>query len=199
MAVAKRALRVGAFALILLAGTVPGGLSASAEDPALSPSPSSEASPSPSPAPSPSAPAPPPPPPPVVTSTDPAPPPSGSGRRIVYAIRAQRVWLIEASGVARTYLVSGRANLPRPGSYSVYSKSRVSRAGRLRLDYMVRFARGRRLSIGFHAIPIGRRGPIQSEADLGKFRSHGCVRQRQSDAAALWDFAPIGTRVVVTP
>lgn len=199
MAVAKRALRVGALALILLAGSVLGGLTAHAEDPIPSPEPSPEASPSPSPSPSPPPPQTLPPPPPVATSSDPAPPPSGSGRRIVYAIRAQRVWLIETDGVARTYLVSGRANLPRPGSYAVYSKSRVSRAGRLRLDYMVRFARGRRLSIGFHAIPIGRRGPIQSEAELGKFRSHGCVRQRQSDAAALWNFAPIGTRVVVTP
>jgi len=27
--------------------------------------------------------------------------------------------------------------------------------------------------------------------------SHGCVRQRTSDAAALWAFARVGTRVVV--
>lgn len=90
--------------------------------------------------------------------------------------------------------------MPRPGVHRVFSKSRVSRAlgGRVSMQYMVRFARGRRLAIGFHSIPVGRRGPIQTEAELGQFRSHGCVRQRLSDAEALWNFAPIGTTVVVT-
>ena len=45
-----------------------------------------------------------------------------------------------------------------------------------------------------------RRGrPIQSEAQLGHYKSHGCVRQRLSDAQLLWDWAPIGTPVVVVP
>lgn len=66
------------------------------------------------------------------------------------------------------------------------------------MEFMTRFARGRRLAIGFHSIPVGRRGPIQSEAELGKFRSAGCVRQRYADAARMWEWAPIGTTVVVT-
>ena len=64
---------------------------------------------------------------------------------------------------------------------------------------MVRFAYGRTLAIGFHSIPRYANGtPLQTEAQLGTYRSSGCVRQADRDALALWNFAPLGTRVVVT-
>lgn len=132
------------------------------------------------------------------------PPPAGSGdgRRVVYANGAQRVWLVESDdSIVGSWLVSGRRGVPRPGGYAVFSRSRWSSAlgGSVRMEFMVRFARGRSLAIGFHSIPVGRGGrPIQSEAQLGTFRSRGCVRQARADAARLWDFAPIGTPVVVT-
>jgi lipoprotein-anchoring transpeptidase ErfK/SrfK len=88
--------------------------------------------------------------------------------------------------------------MPRPGTYSVFSRSTRAYSGSVHMDWMVRFARGRSLAIGFHAIPVGRRGPIQSLAELGQFRSHGCVRQSPADARRMWDFAPLGTKVVVT-
>jgi hypothetical protein len=138
-------------------------------------------------------------------STDPPlPAGSGAGRRIVYSVAQQRVWLVDdvpTDHVDRTYLVSGRKGFPKPGTFQVYSTSRYSRSGSLRLEYMVRFWRGPRgRAVGFHSIPVNRRGrPIQSEAALGRPRSSGCVRQRLSDAAYLWDWAPIGTTVVVMP
>jgi lipoprotein-anchoring transpeptidase ErfK/SrfK len=64
---------------------------------------------------------------------------------------------------------------------------------------MVRFARGQRLAIGFHAIPTANGRPIQGVDELGQYRSHGCVRQAPGDAARLYDWAPLGTTVVVTP
>lgn len=131
----------------------------------------------------------------------PAPAGSGAGRRVVYSNSQQRVWLVEADeSVGGSWLVSGRRGVPRPGTYRVFSKSRHSSAlrGRVRMEYMTRFARGRRLAIGFHSIPVDRRGrPIQTEAQLGTFRSAGCVRQSLQDAARLWEWAPIGTTVVV--
>lgn len=140
---------------------------------------------------------------PVVSTGSPLPARSGVGRRIVYSISHQQVWLVDsrpADRVVRNYAVSGRRNLPKPGTYRVFSKSRHTTSGSLRMEYMVRFARGSRLAIGFHSIPVTRSGrPIQSEAELGGFRSSGCVRQSLADAAALWDFAPVGTVVVVTP
>jgi lipoprotein-anchoring transpeptidase ErfK/SrfK len=124
---------------------------------------------------------------------------SGAGRRIVYSNGQQRVWLVEEDGtVAHTHLVSGRRNFPRPGTYAVFSKSEITRSGSVSMRYMVRFFQSPRLAVGFHSIPFTRSGRlIQSERQLGTYRSHGCVRQRLDDAAFLYVWAPIGTTVVV--
>ena len=139
-------------------------------------------------------------PPPRPPSPYPAPPAnSGEGRRIVYSNSGQRVWLVEEDGyVTRSYLVSGRAGMPRAGTYHVFSKSRYTTSGSVSMEWMVRFAWGTTLAIGFHSIPVDRYGrPIQSESLLGTYQSSGCVRQARRDAAALWDWTPVGTKVVV--
>ncbi len=131
----------------------------------------------------------------------PAPANSGAGRRIVYSVEQQRVWWVEANGqVARSYLVSGRAGTPAPGTYRVFSKSRYTTSlnGAARMEFMVRFAWGRTAAIGFHSIPVNSRGvPLQSEAQLGTYQSAGCVRQAWGDAQGLYNWAPVGTTVVV--
>ena len=132
----------------------------------------------------------------------PLPPGSGEGRRMVYCVGCQRVWYVDGEEVVvKSNLVSGRAGTPRAGTYSVFSRSRVttSATGTVTMEYMVRFARGRTLAIGFHAIPRRHDGsPIQSEAQLGTYQSAGCIRQADSDALYTWNFAPVGTKVVVT-
>ncbi len=129
------------------------------------------------------------------------PPDSGSGRRIVYDDSAQRVWIVEATGIIRdSYLVSGRRGVPHPGTYQIYSKSTKAWAGHdgITMNHMVRFARGRSLAIGFHSIPrYGSGRPMQSEAQLGTYQSAGCVRQAEYHAAALFNWARIGDTVVV--
>lgn len=128
---------------------------------------------------------------------------SGTGYRVVYSEGQQRVWLVEEDGtVARTYLVSGSVyeNL-EPGTYQVYSRSEdavgIDDSGTMK--YFVRFTEGwTGAAIGFHDIPIDDGERVQSFSDLGTPQSHGCIRQRRSDAKVLWDFAPIGTTVVVT-
>jgi len=127
---------------------------------------------------------------------------SGEGRRVVYSPARQRVWLVAPDGSsASTWLVSGRTGTPGSGAYRVFSRSfnATARSGRVVMQHMVRFARTSGLSIGFHSIPVGRKNgsPIQSEAELGQPRSAGCIRQRPSDAVAMWDFAYLGTPVVV--
>jgi lipoprotein-anchoring transpeptidase ErfK/SrfK len=136
----------------------------------------------------------------VVAPTVPAN--SGTGRRIVFAMGSQRVWLVDGAddAVQRTYLVSGSVtdNL-HPGTYAVYSKSvdavGVDDSGTMK--YMVRFTRGDNAAIGFHDIPVLDGDRVQTRADLGTPQSHGCIRQWRPDARALWDFAPVGTKVVV--
>lgn len=132
----------------------------------------------------------------------PAPEESGEGRRIVYGVRAQRVWLVEADGtVFDTWLVSGRRNTPRPGTYKVFSKSRNARGlhGGITMKYMVRFTRGSSgVPIGFHDLPRYANGrPMQTAKQLGTYQSAGCVRQTRANAIQLYEWAPIGTKVVV--
>jgi hypothetical protein len=130
------------------------------------------------------------------------PPDSGEGRRVVFDMSDQRVWLVrEDESVARTYLVSGSIydNLDA-GSYEVYSKSMdatgIEDSGTMR--FMVRFAYGANAAIGFHDIPVDEGKRVQGLDDLGTPTSHGCIRQARPDARALWRFAPVGTQVVVT-
>lgn len=130
------------------------------------------------------------------------PPDSGTGRRVVFDISAQRVWLVNADGsVARTYPVSGSLtdNL-MPGTYAVWSRARhaigIDNSGTMRLA--VWFAHGVHAAIGFHDIPVLDGKPVQTKAQLGTPQSHGCIRQAHPDAKALWQFAPLGTKVVVT-
>ncbi|MDP3889632.1 L,D-transpeptidase, partial [Nocardioides sp.] len=126
---------------------------------------------------------------------------SGQGRRVVFSESAQRVWLVEQGGkVQRTYLVSGSVydNLD-PGTYSVYSRSEqawgIDNSGTMK--YFVRFTRGENAAIGFHDIPELDGAPVQTLDELGTPLSHGCIRQKREDAIALWEFAPLGTTVVV--
>lgn len=127
---------------------------------------------------------------------------SGTGKRVVFSQGRQRVWLVaRGTKVERTYLVSGSVydNLD-PGTYQVYSRSQqawgIDDSGTMR--YFVRFAKGDRAAIGFHDIPVDDGKPVQTAAQLGTPLSHGCIRQKEPDAIALWNFAPLGTTVVVT-
>jgi hypothetical protein len=133
-----------------------------------------------------------------------APQQSGHGRRVVYDMSDQRVWLVGPKDkVRRSYLVSGSVydNLD-PGRYYVYSRSRwaVSFDGQSTMEYFVRFTEGDNAAIGFHDIPEDAEGnEVQTAAQLGTPRSHGCIRQRLADAKAMWRFAGIGTSVRVLP
>ncbi|MDQ3485333.1 MAG: L,D-transpeptidase [Actinomycetota bacterium] len=128
---------------------------------------------------------------------------SGEGRRVVFSEGRQRVWLVDEEGdVVRTYLVSGSLydNL-EPGTFEVYSRSEdavgIDDSGTMK--YFVRFTQGDAGgAIGFHDIPIADGEPVQKISQLGIPLSHGCIRQQRPDAIALWEFAPLGTTVVVT-
>lgn len=150
-----------------------------------------------------------------VGETLPPPPPeellpdsSGSGRRVVYSLSAMRVWAVEEDGrVVKTHRVSGLAGVPNPGTYSVWSRSLYTFSANnpnVRWMYMVRFAWGASGgNIGFHEIPTECNGngchKMQTEEQLGQSLSGGCVRQATPDAIWMWEWAQLGTTVVVLP
>jgi lipoprotein-anchoring transpeptidase ErfK/SrfK len=82
----------------------------------------------------------------------------------------------------------------------VYSKVPSSPSGDLTLPWTLRFAISSSGNpIDFHGIPLRPDGtPIEDDSLLGTPQSHGCVRMNQGDAKVLWDWATVGTTVVVT-
>ncbi len=133
----------------------------------------------------------------------PLPENSGSGRRVVYSRAGQRVWAVDENDVViRSWLVSGsKYSNELPGTHEVYSRSMVTTAwnGKAWLPKMIRWLRTDIGHIGFHAIPLHREddSPYQTEDELGTRLSGGCQRQANADAAFMWDFAQVGTKVVV--
>ncbi|MGA0878196.1 MAG: L,D-transpeptidase family protein [Ilumatobacteraceae bacterium] len=133
----------------------------------------------------------------------PLPPNSGSGRRLVFERAGQRVWAVDENEmVIRSWLVSGsKYNNETPGTHEVYSRSEVSTAwnGKAYLYKMVRWLKTDIGAIGFHALPVrvSDGSVYQTEEELGLRLSGGCQRQANLDADFTWEFAQLGTVVVV--
>ena len=130
----------------------------------------------------------------------------GSGRRVVYSKSQQTVWAYDENNtIIKMHRVSGRQDPrdPLPGTYQVWSRSiRTFSINNptITWNYMVRFAKGDRDgNIGFHDIPYQYGQPVQTIDQLGQALSGGCVRQAPEDAIWMWNWAQIGTVVVVTP
>ena len=141
---------------------------------------------------------------PVLVEAAPVPIKSGTGRRIVYANRQQRVWVINADNeVIRTFPVSGMLGQPGNGTFSVFSKSPTSFSPEfagVTFRFMTRFAIGRNGgNIGFHEIPIRNSKPMQTVDELGAFKGSGCLRSSTQDALFIYRWATLGTKVVVVP
>ena len=141
---------------------------------------------------------------PVLVEAAPVPSKSGTGRRIVYANRQQRVWVINADNeVIRTFPVSGMLGQPGNGTFSVFSKSPTSYSPEfagVTFRFMTRFAIGRNGgNIGFHEIPIRNSKPMQTVDELGAFKGSGCLRSSTKDALFIYQWATLGTKVVVVP
>jgi len=140
----------------------------------------------------------------VLVEVAPVPIKSGTGRRIVYANRQQRVWVINADNkVIRTFPVSGMLGQPGNGTFSVFSKSPTSYSPEfagVTFRFMTRFAIGRNGgNIGFHEIPIRNSKPMQTVDELGAFKGSGCLRSSTHDALFIYQWATLGTKVVVVP
>ncbi len=141
-------------------------------------------------------------PPPLVPAEEVLPADSGTGRRIVYSNRGQRVWAVDESGeVVKTHQISGRIGTPGVGTYRVWSRSDTTCAvanSAICWRWMIRFALGPNGgNVGFHEIPLKNGQPVQTVDQLGQALSGGCVRQATADAEWMWEWAQLDTVVVV--
>ncbi|GAA3814617.1 hypothetical protein GCM10022403_055250 [Streptomyces coacervatus] len=128
---------------------------------------------------------------------DPGVPPaaSGAGERVVYAVRAGRVWLVDARNkVTRSYPVTPGNVAPAPGVYRVTSRSNsVVATDGTPIEHVVRFTSVDGVAVGFSAAV----GNAPAAADPG-VRSGG-IRESRKDGIALWEFATIGAQIAVLP
>lgn len=127
---------------------------------------------------------------------------SGFGRRVIYKNNLQWVWIVDAKNeVVRAMPVSGLRGVPTVGTYKVNSQSLRSYS----LDFkdvwfnnMTRFAFGPNGgNIGFHEIPTKYSKPLQTVDQLGSFQGSGCIRMAIEDAKLMYNFAKLGTTIVV--
>ncbi len=134
------------------------------------------------------------------------PPDTGTGKRAVFSIAQQRVWVYsDTTTIIRTFLVSARLDMPNVGTYKVWSRSLYACSSAHRSEcmrFMIRFAKGPGGdNIGFHEIPRETALPgdpwLQTVEQLGQPLSSGCLRQSTADAEFMWTWAAIGTTVVV--
>jgi len=136
----------------------------------------------------------------------PLPAGTGEGKRMIVDSEAQQVWLVDPDGTVRdTFLMSGRrlptaSGVDQPGLFTVYSRSRTMSycAGRCgTAEYMVRYQRTPVSSVGSHSLPSEGGELVQGVEDLGWPLSHGCTRLEASKAKAVYQWASVGTLVVV--
>jgi hypothetical protein len=116
---------------------------------------------------------------------------------VVYSIGARQVWLVDPKKnpqVVAAFLVEPGSADPAPGSYQVYSRSAATNGTDGRpVEHVVRFAQHGGIVFGFSAA-------VDGSAVVPDPRSKtGGIRSARPDGQTLWDFAPIGTRVLVVP
>ncbi|MFF1645569.1 hypothetical protein [Streptomyces sp. NPDC058240] len=122
---------------------------------------------------------------------------SGTGKRVVYSLEDRRVWLVDADGKAtRTFEVMPSALNPLPGTYQVNtprSGAPTKGSDGVMIEHVVRFAMVDDVAVGFSAAVDG-----SMESPDPTLKAGG-VRMSRADGNAMWDFALVGTKVVVLP
>ncbi|MEU0933661.1 hypothetical protein [Embleya sp. NPDC005971] len=145
----------------------------------------------------------------------PVPTGSGTGKRVVYSVKAGHVWLVdEAERTLREYRVANAPVKPQPGTYQVTQKKEEAQPGSdgLRITHSVRFGAVQGVPLGFAAtdtpldqIDAGNKpapstsGTPRPRTSTPAGKQSAGVRSGTEDGAALWAFAPVGTPVIVVP
>ncbi|MET7651235.1 hypothetical protein [Streptomyces sp. NPDC005486] len=120
---------------------------------------------------------------------------SGLGRRVVYSLEDDRVWLVASNGtVKRTFEVAPGSVDPLPGTYAVTSRSgAVTGTDGTPIEHVVRFTTVDDVTIGFSAALDG------ELAEPDPAVRTGGIRETVADGDAMWEFATIGQGIVVIP
>lgn len=124
-------------------------------------------------------------------------------KRITVDRSDQRAYVYEGNELLWTFVVS--TGMPGSetwdGTFAVRSKipNAYAQLWGLQMPYWLGFYHTGYLENGFHALPIMPSGAILWDGYLGTPVSYGCVILSYEDAETLYQWAEIGTEVVVRP
>ncbi|MER6995740.1 hypothetical protein [Streptomyces sp. NPDC000410] len=118
---------------------------------------------------------------------------SGQGRRMVYSLGQQRVWLVDANnGAQRSFTVWPGTLSPAKGSYAVsFRRDKGIGSDGVEIENIVYFATKSGVSIGFSQAVDG------SSPKPAPGAQTGGIRLRPADGDAVWTFGTAGTTVTV--
>lgn len=109
----------------------------------------------------------------------------------------QKLRLHQKGKIVGEYRISsGRPGMPTPiGNFKVLSKIRLAWSARYRLymPYSLRFYNGYYI----HELPYWPGGYREGEEHLGIPVSHGCIRLGMGPAERVYNFANIGTKIII--
>jgi len=134
----------------------------------------------------------------------PAPrPAAGGSKKIVVSISKQHLWAYSGDQVVFSFVAStGMARSPTaPGTYQVLDKIPMAYAStwNLQMPYWLGIYYVGRIENGIHALPILANGQRLWAGLLGRPASFGCVILDTVSAKRLYDWADIGTPVIIQP
>ncbi|MFI2434334.1 hypothetical protein [Streptomyces sp. NPDC018693] len=118
---------------------------------------------------------------------------SGTGRRIVYSLAQDRVWLVDADGEARrTFTVWPGTVDPDPGTYTIsVRKSATTGSDGVAIEHIIYFTVKSGVNIAFSNAVDGSSPPPATGTATGG------IRMGKEDGNALWKFGATETRVKV--
>ncbi|MET8216691.1 hypothetical protein [Streptomyces hirsutus] len=118
---------------------------------------------------------------------------SGTGRRIVYSLDTQQVWLVDASdALRRSFEVWPGTVDPDPGTYTIGTRSEATTGSDgVDIEHIMYFTAKSGVSIAFSNAVDG------SSPPPAEGRQTGGIRVAKDDGEALWTFGTTGTTVRV--
>jgi hypothetical protein len=119
---------------------------------------------------------------------------SGTGRRVVYAVKDHRVWLVGTDGkVSRTFTVWPGTVDPATGTYAVGTRTPATTGSDgVRIAHVEYFGVAAGVNFAFSNAVDGTSPPPAASGT-----QTGGIRMKVADGTALWSFGTTGTAVVV--
>ncbi len=120
------------------------------------------------------------------------------GKYIEVSLKNQKLYQIEGDHLVAEHAVStGKWSMPTPqGTFSINDKTPRAHSAKYNLDmpWWMDFFGGK---YGIHELPEFADGRKEGAAHIGTPVSHGCIRLAVGDAKEVYDWADIGTPVVI--